>query len=265
MSAPPSRAVPDESCCVASSVIAVVSINPGINTISEATITVCNEIGATKCANAVANVVATSALTASFAAARFGRVALRIAIHPINTPSTNATPRSSHEVPSNPATAAEPTPKARTERSCVAGVSGRSSARIASHADSSDRRPSITSSAIRSSAASARRFTWPGSSRSTRVCCEPCTTSASPKESRSPVGVDQSSALTCSDRAVARTAPSSRCDETPAMCSRRASSVRKRIRASSASSPGRCSGGVSSPGRPVVVRSLTGAPAHAPG
>ena len=236
VSAPAKRVVPVTNCCVASSVTAVVSVSPGMSTINAETITVCNESGATKWAKAVASVVATSAAMASLAAARCGRVMLMSTIHPMISPSANATAMSSQPVPSSPATAAEASPNAPTSCARCPLVTGRSSERMASHAACTLSRSVITSSAIRSSCTSALRSTLPGSSRSTRVCCVPCSTSESESESSRPVGVDQTSAFTCSARAVARTAPSRRCDETPARCSRRASSVRKRTRALMSSS-----------------------------
>ena len=215
ISAPANLAVPDTSCWLDSSLTALVSIRPGISTISEATITVLSDSGSMKVATAAASSVAMSAAIASRPSARRGRPAASTYITPITVPMVALVTTSAQPALSSAATAAAERPKLSAVRASARRRGGRSSALSAAKPDTRSSLPASTSSAMASVAASRPRFWSPGSSRMTRVMpfCWPRTGSA--KLRMMPVGLDQISQARPSRCATAATAPSRRWADVP--------------------------------------------------
>ena len=210
ISAPAKRAVPDTRCWADSSLTALVSIRPGISTISEATITVLKAIGSMKVATTAASRVATRAAMASRASFRRGRSLASTAMAPITSPIRPAVSTPGRAAPSRAATAPAERPKLSAASTRARAGSGRSSARSAATPAARSWRPSSTSSVIASVAASLARFCSPGSRRMTRVMpfCWPRTGSA--KLRIMPVGFDQISRSRPSRLATPSTAASRR-------------------------------------------------------
>ena len=227
ISAPANRAVPDISCWLDSSLTALVSIRPGISTISEATITVLSDSGSMKVATAAASSVAISAAIASSPSARRGRPAPSTYSTPISVPMVALVITSAQPVLSRPATAAAESPKLSAVSTSARRCEGRSRSRSAAYPDSRSSLPASTSSAMASVAASRPRFWSPGARRMTRVMpfCWPRTGSA--KLRMMPVGLEKTSQSRPRRCATASTAPSRRWAEVPYTCSRVASSATK--------------------------------------
>ena len=131
ISAPAKRAVPDISCWLDSSLTALVSIRPGIRTISDDTMTVLSDSGSMKVATAAASRVATSAAMASRPSARRGRPAASTYSTPMTVPMVALVTTFAQLALSRPATAPADRPKLSAVITCARRRGGMSSARSA--------------------------------------------------------------------------------------------------------------------------------------